>query len=209
MADPDLAYSPARSDSIASFRGLLSIWLRVGLKSFGGGQVTQFYAYEALVEARGWLTPQEWSEARGLCQLAPGMNLIALALLTGWRLAGPPGAVSSTLGLLLPSVTITILIASAYSRVEHLALVTAALHGLLPAAAAATLVMSWRLARPIFITSAAKGSPALAAFWLILAGTTLLVAAGRLPVYAVLVGAGFVMSSISVVYSRVRHDGAS
>jgi len=81
-----------------------AVWARIGLQSFGGGQAVQLYAYRAFVQKRRWLTSAEWADAWGFCQLIPGINLLALAALTGSRLVGTAGALAGVVGLLAPGL---------------------------------------------------------------------------------------------------------
>ena len=172
---------------------LLSLWGQIGAQSVGGGQAVFLLAFRQFVEVKHWMTAEEWAEAFGLCQLVPGMNLVALAALTGRRLAGLPGAVLSALGLLLPSILITIALAAVLTRVQHLPGVAAGLHGVVLAAAGGSLVVTANLARPLFASSAREGRHMLAAAIgvTVLAGLFLIV---NVPVVAIILGAGAVLA---------------
>ena len=52
--------------------------------------------------------------------MAPGINLLCMTILVGWRLAGLAGALISLAGLLLPSVSITIVMIALYADVRQL-----------------------------------------------------------------------------------------
>ena len=168
---------------------LLRLWAQIGAQSFGGGQAVFLLAFRQFVEVRAWLTAEEWAEAFGLCQLAPGMNLVALAALTGRRLAGLPGAVLAPVGLLAPSIVITVVLAAALGRLQHLPGVAAALHGVVLAATGGSLVVTWNLAKPLFRSSARDGRAMLAAAIAVtlLAALLLLL---QVPVVAIMLGAG-------------------
>ncbi|MFX5777079.1 chromate transporter, partial [Acinetobacter baumannii] len=45
-----------------------------------------------LVEARGWISPEEYAEGFSLAQLAPGPLATQLAIYLGWVRAGVLGA---------------------------------------------------------------------------------------------------------------------
>ena len=175
---------------------LLSLWGRIGAQSVGGGQAVFLLAFRRFVEVNRWMTAEEWAEAFGLCQLVPGMNLVALAALTGRRLAGLPGAFLSALGLLLPSIVITIALAAVLTRVQHLPSVAAGLHGVVLAAAGGSLVVTANLARPLFASSVREGRHMLAAAITVtvLAGLLLVV---NVPVVAIILGAGAVLAFIA------------
>jgi chromate transporter len=187
--------------------GLLRLWAPVGLQSFGGGQAVQLYAYQALVESRHWMTPRDWARDWGLCQLSPGINLMALAALVGYRLAGLPGSAASLAGLLIPSVAITIVIAALYVQTRAVAHVEAAVHGMLMAAAGGSLLMAVRLMRPMILESRAEGRLALVAAVSVVIVCAALVLTGRAPVYGLVIGSGAAMALVFVRAGR-KHAGA-
>src|SRR5437764_14486880 len=87
---------------------LLRLWFTFGLLSFGGGATTLTLIRRAVVERYGWLSDAEFTREWTLCQLAPGINLLALAILIGRRTAGARGSALALLGLTLPGVVVTI-----------------------------------------------------------------------------------------------------
>lgn len=76
-----------------------------------------------MVDRYHWYTPEAWSEDWALCQLAPGVNLIAFSALIGSRLVGRIGIVVSLVGLLVPSIAITVLMAALYLRIRDIKIV--------------------------------------------------------------------------------------
>ncbi|MDQ6692254.1 MAG: chromate transporter [Candidatus Dormibacteraeota bacterium] len=175
-------------------RGLLTLWTRIGLKSFGGGQAVQLYAYDTLVEDRGWVSPEGWNEIWGMCQVVPGINVIAFAALSGYRLAGWGGLASSAGGLVVPSVIITIAVAAVFQQVQHQPFVHGALRGMVLASVGATFVMAWRLIRPALRAGRREARRSVvAAILLVLVGAAL-AATGRVPALAILLGSGAVMA---------------
>jgi len=80
------------------FLGFLSI----GARSFGG---VLPWAHYVMVEKRRWLTPADFAETVGLCQLLPGPNIGNASVLLGKRWFGLRGALVAFLGLMaLPYV---------------------------------------------------------------------------------------------------------
>lgn len=173
---------------------LFRLWSAIGLKSVGGGQAVQFYAFESLVNERRWLTFDSWAESWGLSQVVPGISVIAVAGVTGVRIAGVPGAVASLAGLMLPSVVATVVIAALYTRIAQLPGVAGALRGMFVAVTGTALVLNWRVGRPL-VRSAAARSATVAIITTaipVVAGT--LVFTGRVPVFAVLLGAATLLA---------------
>src|SRR5437660_12810260 len=98
-----------------TLRRLLWIWTGIGIQSFGGGSATLYLIRRVAVERYGWLTDDEFTRYWGICQIAPGINILGFVILIGWRVAGAAGALLALSGLLVPSAAITIALTAAYA----------------------------------------------------------------------------------------------
>ena len=183
---------------------LLRIWTRIGLQSFGGGQAVQLYAYEELVERRRWLSPADWAEAWGICQMVPGVNVIAVAALTGHRLAGWGGVAAAVAGLIVPSVVLTVLMTAGYVRIQGFHWMRSGLHGLVFAAAGGSVLVGYRLIRPLLAASREESRTNLGAGIAVVLGAMLLALSGRVPLLLVLLGAGALLAAVLAIGSRRR-----
>src|SRR5207249_10977448 len=112
---------------------LLWIWTLIGMQSFGGGSATLYLIRRVAVEQQGWITDDEFTRYWGICQIAPGINILGLVILIGFRVAGAAGALLSLCGLLLPSAAITVGLTSVYASIREMPIVRAALAGVVPA----------------------------------------------------------------------------
>jgi len=148
------------------------------------------------------LQPEDWAEAWGVCQVVPGVNVIAVAALTGSRLAGWQGVAASVGGLMLPSIVITLFMTGALTSVRDLQWVKAALHGIVFAAAGGSVMVGYRLIRPILEAARRESAWILAAGVAIVAVAALLALYGRIPLLAVLVSAGAVSGLVATVSRR-------
>ena len=128
---------------------LFRIWASVGLQSFGGGASTTLLIQRAFIEKHNWLSIEEFTDLWNLCVITPGINLVALTVLIGRKLGGVWGIVVSLAGLLLPSATITCLLAATFKQIENQAVVQAVLRGVIPATGAIMLLVGWNFALPI------------------------------------------------------------
>jgi chromate transporter len=140
-----------------SLSHLFRTWLVLGFQSFGGGSVTRYLMYQASVERYAWVTDDEFARYWAICQITPGINLLALTTLIGWKVAGAIGVFISLFGLLLPSVAITILVTAAYASIQNNPYVAAAIQGVIPATIGLSLIMAWRLAQPLLAESRREG----------------------------------------------------
>jgi chromate transport protein ChrA len=187
-------------------RVLFLVWLKAAGQGVGGAGTSQLSAYNDLVIARLWMDSDEWAECWAICQLAPGVTTIAMALLTGARLGRASGAAASMAGLVAPSLFITVLLTVFYVDVQGTPLLQAGLHGLFAAAVAATLVNSWRLGKPVVRTSAVQGPAVLTVALLVAAGSAALILTTDIPVFALLLGGGAVMAATMWVAHRLARN---
>lgn len=81
---------------------------KIGFCSFGGMSVFALASQEIL--SKGWLTQQELSDIMAIAEMTPGSFGINVATFTGVRIAGIGGALGATLGVMTPSLTLTILV---------------------------------------------------------------------------------------------------
>jgi chromate transporter len=128
-------------------RELARIFIAVGTQSVGGGTSTLFLLRRFLVERERRISEREFTEAWALCQLSPGIHLVALAGLLGQRIAGWRGVVVAVAGMMVPAATITALMTAAYGLVADEPLAQAALAGMAPATGGMTLGLAIVLIR--------------------------------------------------------------
>ena len=168
---------------------LLRAFLVLGLQSFGGGSSTLILIRQACIQ-RGWMDEDEFVRTWALVQMAPGINLLKLTALIGYKLCGWAGLACAMSGLLLPSALVTVLMTAGYSAVRDQPLVQSALKGLLPATIGLSLMMSFQMAHPL-LKRAYHGSPLrLIANLLILGSAGLLFSLFNASPLAVLLGGG-------------------
>jgi chromate transporter len=136
---------------------MLAIWTGIGLQSFGGGASTTLLIQRTFIERYQWITAEEFARLRNLCLITPGINLIAITVLLGKRLGGWRGIVASLAGLLVPSATITCLLAALFVQVEHSATVQAIVRGVVPATGGVMALVALNFARPLFKRGAITG----------------------------------------------------
>ena len=91
--------------------------LRIGATAFGGGSAT-IVAMRQLSLRKHWLTEEEFLETVVLSRVTPGITILAQVILIGKAVDGIRGTVAGLIGMLLPSVTITILLARLYVALQ-------------------------------------------------------------------------------------------
>ena len=111
---------------------LFLTFLKIGAVSFGGG-----YAMISLIRddclANGWLTEAELLNFIAVAESTPGPIAVNMATFVGSSQGGIPGAFLATLGVVLPSFVIILLVASVFTKLLKYAGVKAVLGGIRPA----------------------------------------------------------------------------
>ena len=91
-------------------------FLKIGACSFGGGYASIALIREEAVQKTGWLTEADFTGLCAIAEMTPGPVALNAASFTGWQTAGLAGALAATLGCILPSVCIVILLSGLYLR---------------------------------------------------------------------------------------------
>ena len=108
-------------------------FFQIGLFSIGGGYAAIPLIESQVIDSYHWMTANEFTDLITISQMTPGPIAINSASFIGTRMAGVPGALVATLGCVLPSCVIVLLIAWLYRRYSNLRLIDGALKGLRPA----------------------------------------------------------------------------
>ena len=93
---------------------LLQLFLafaRVGVMTFGGGYAMIPILEREIVDREGWATGEELMDYYAVGQCTPGVIAVNTATFIGYKVAGIPGGIFATLGVVFPSVVIITVIA--------------------------------------------------------------------------------------------------
>ncbi len=97
-------------------RELFLVFAKIGLFTFGGGYAMISVIENNCVEKRKWITHDEMMDVTVMAESTPGPISINMATYVGFKRAGIPGAVSATIGVVLPSFLILFLLANVLDR---------------------------------------------------------------------------------------------
>jgi len=89
---------------------LFAEFFKIGLLAIGGGLVTVPFLYDLSV-AYPWFSAQELTDMIAVSESTPGPIGVNMATFAGFRAAGITGGIVATLGLLMPSMIIIVLLA--------------------------------------------------------------------------------------------------
>jgi chromate transporter len=129
-----------------SFLEVLSIFLRLGVTSFGGPIAHLGYFRSEFVERRKWLDEAAYTDIIALCQFLPGPASSQVGIILGMLRAGFAGGLAAWVGFTMPSALALIAFAYGVGRLGDLSHV-AWLHGLKIVAVAVVAQAVWGMAR--------------------------------------------------------------
>ena len=92
---------------------LLTLFLtfaKIGLFTFGGGYAMISIIESICVERKNWITHDEMMKVTVIAESTPGPIAINCATFVGYKQKGLAGAITATIGVVLPSFTIIYLI---------------------------------------------------------------------------------------------------
>lgn len=91
---------------------LFSTFFNIGLFTFGGGYAMISLMQREIVEKNKWISKEDMSDMIVISESTPGPISVNIATFVGYKVSGFFGALCSTLGLVLPSFLIIILLSS-------------------------------------------------------------------------------------------------
>jgi chromate transporter len=111
-------------------------FLKIGAFTFGGGYAMIPIIQHEVITRRSWIAEREFVDLLTLAQTAPGPISLNTAVFVGYKCRGFLGAVAATLGVILPSFLVILVVAIFFSEVRDNVWVDAAFRGMRPAVVA-------------------------------------------------------------------------
>ena len=115
---------------------LFTTFLKIGLFTFGGGYAMIPLIQREVIEKNRWIKEKDFLDMLVLAQSTPGPIAVNTAVFVGYKMAGTMGAIAATLGTVLPSFTIILLIALFFVEARENRFVDAAFRAMRPAVVA-------------------------------------------------------------------------
>lgn len=166
-------------------------FLKIGLFTIGGGMAMIPQLQHVVVNEKGWLEEDEMIDCIAISQALPGIIAINAATYIGMKVRGFKGALSATLGVIVPSFVIIILIVTVLDSIGGNTYIQGAFTGIKAAVCGLILVTVVRMGKKI-LRSVFAWILAVIAFIAI-------IAFGINAIWVILVGA-----VIGVIYNAVR-----
>lgn len=131
-------------------------FFKTGLFAVGGGLATLPFLQDMAVRT-GWFTTAQLADMVAVSESTPGPIGVNMATYVGFTVAGVPGALVATLGLIAPSIIIILIIAAFLQAFRNNRFVNAAFYGLRPASTAMVAAAGLGVAALTLVDTAAKG----------------------------------------------------
>lgn len=129
---------------------LLWTFFKIGACTFGGGYAMVELVAEQ-VTSRGWMEMQEVIDFIAISESTPGPIAINMATYVGYNVAGIPGSVFATVGVVLPSLIVIMIIAKFYKKFIANKFVAGGMRGLRPAAIGLIAAAGISIAAEVFL----------------------------------------------------------
>ncbi len=160
---------------------LFSTFMKVGAFTFGGGWAMIPIIEKEVVQNHHWMSDEEFVDALSVAQSMPGVLAVNISILVGNKLRGLRGSTIATLGTVLPSFSMILLIAIYLRQIYNDPLVEQVFMGIRPAVVA--LIVS-----PV-LSTAKSAKINLTNIWIPIAVALLIWLADFSPIYFIVLGA--------------------
>lgn len=115
---------------------LFTTFFKIGLFSFGGGFAMIPLIQREVIERHKWIDEKDFLDMLVLAQSTPGPIAVNTSVFVGYKVAGTVGAIVATLGTVLPSFMVILLLALFFAEVRENRYVDAAFRAMRPAVVA-------------------------------------------------------------------------
>jgi len=105
-------------------------FMKITLLAFGGAYAAIPLVENEVVQVQGWMTVAEFANLIAIDELTPGPIIINCATFVGMHVAGVPGAIAATLGVVLPAGTLAMILLMLYRKYKEMPFLNIAFNAL-------------------------------------------------------------------------------
>ena len=165
-------------------------FFKIGAFTIGGGYAMIPIIETEVVDKHKWVSREEFLDLIAVAQSCPGVFAVNISIFIGYKLKQTKGAMITTLGTILPSFLIILLIAMCFRQFQDNEIVASIFRGIRPAVVALIAVPTYNLAKSAKIN--------LTNCWIPIIGALLIYALGVNPIYILLIAGigGYVYGKI-------------
>jgi len=158
---------------------LFTTFFKIGAFTFGGGYAMIPLIQKEAVEKNGWVTDDDILEIIAIAESTPGPIAINSATFVGYRTCGVLGSMCATVGVVLPSFVMILLISFVLQQFQELKAVQYAFNGIRAGVLALLFKALWTMY---------KKAPKSWASYVVMAGSFVLTAIFDINVLFVIIG---------------------
>lgn len=133
-----------------SLKKLFTTFFKINAITFGGGYTIVPIVRDTFVQDLKLITDEEMIDILALAQSGPGAMAISTSILTGYKLRGPLGAVTTLTASALPCILILSTVSVFYEQFKTNFYVNAALEGISGVICAVLLTTVYKMAKLAF-----------------------------------------------------------
>ena len=132
---------------MASYWQIFISFFKIGSFTLGGGYAMIPLIQQEVVDKKGWLKENEFVEMMAIAQSAPGPIALNTAIFVGYKARGIKGVIFSSLGTILPSFIVILLIAIIFTDFKNNPGVERVFKGIRPAVVALIAAPTFSMAK--------------------------------------------------------------
>ena len=132
-------------DKLKRLWTLFAVFFKIGAFTFGGGYAMIPLIEREIVENKKWITSQDMLDIIAIAESTPGPIAINSATFVGYKTAGTFGAACATLGVVLPSFIIILIISYVLAEFRELKPVQFAFNGIRAGVLAMVIKALWSM----------------------------------------------------------------
>ncbi len=157
------------------------IFFKIGAFTIGGGYAMFPLIEDEIVTKRKWIEQDDFLDLLAIAQSAPGILAVNIAIFVGYRLRGVKGSLVTSLGSILPSFLMILIIAMFFATYKDNPYVEKVFKGIRPAVVALIAAPVFRMGKKAKLTRKTIWIPVVSALLIWLLGFSpiwIIIAAG-------------------------------
>jgi chromate transporter len=123
-------------DFLRKYLEMFISFFKIGAFTLGGGYAMIALIQKEVVDNKKWVDKEEFVDMLALAQSSPGPLAVNTSVFVGYKTAGIKGSIATTLGTVMPSFIIILLVAIFFTGIKDNPLVERIFKGLRPAVVA-------------------------------------------------------------------------
>lgn len=139
------------NDKCKKLLTLYIVMFKIGCFTFGGGWSIIAQIEDEFSRKRGWVTEEQILDFMSIAKSLPGIMIVNYAVLFGYTIAGVPGAIASSFGLVSPAVIVITIVSNFYDFFATNPYVMRMMNGVRSAVIPVIIGAAWKLKKNALI----------------------------------------------------------